>query len=157
MQSLAALLGNSLVSGTVAGAASAAVLAVLAKFEGVAPIQTINASSHWLHGESAGQVKDVDVKHSGTGLATHCGACIFWATLSEALRARALDAGPRRIVRDAAVVSTIAATVDYGLMPKRLTPGWEEPLPIRSVAGGFAGLALGLALGGLVAQRLGRY
>ena len=65
-------------------------------------------------------------------------------------------AGPAAIARDAAAVSAIAAVVDYGLMPKRLTPGWEEPLPIRSVAGGFAGLALGLAIGGFVTQRLRR-
>jgi hypothetical protein len=39
----------------------------------------------------------------------------------------------------------VAAVVDYGLVPKRFTPGWEDPLPIRSIAGGFAGLALGLA------------
>jgi len=39
----------------------------------------------------------------------------------------------------------LAAIVDYGLLPKNLTPGWEEPLPVRSVAGGFGGLALGLA------------
>jgi len=48
----------------------------------------------------------------------------------------------------------LAAIVDYGLLPKNLTPGWEEPLPVRSVAGGFGGLALGLALGGLITSRL---
>jgi len=70
-------------------AVSAAFLALLAKAEGAAPIQPINATSHW--------------------------------------------------------VAMVAAVVDYGLVPKRFTPGWEDPLPIRSIAGGFAGLALGLA------------
>jgi hypothetical protein len=73
--------------------------------------------------------------------------------LFETLRAAAPDAGPARIMRDATLVSVVAAVVDYGLVPKRLTPGWEEPLPIRSLAGGFAGLALGLAIGGLVTNR----
>ena len=137
-----------------ASGVSAAVLALLARGEGASAIQPINASSHWLHGEDAGQVKHLDARHTGTGLATHQGACVFWATLFETLRSASPDAGAARIVRDAATVSMIAAVVDYGLMPKRLTPGWEGPLPIRSVAGGFAGLALGLALGGLLTQRL---
>ena len=153
MQTLASLLANSLISGTIASAVSGAVLGLLAKAEGAAPIQPINASGHWLHGEEAGKVKEIDIKHTGTGAATHLGACAFWAALFETLRSAAPHAGPARIVRDAAVVSVIAAVVDYGLVPRRLTPGWEEPLPIRSVAGGFAGLALGLALGGLVTSR----
>ena len=146
------LLINSAVSGTVASAISGVVLAVLAKAEGAAPIQTLNATSHWLHGEAAGMVKTIDAKHTGTGLATHQGACMFRAILFETLRANAPNAGAR-IARDAVAVSTLAAIVDYGLVPKN-TPGWEQPLPIRSVAGGFAGLALGLALGGLLKSRL---
>jgi hypothetical protein len=155
MQNLPALLTNSLISGTVASAVSAAVLGLLAKAEGAALVQPINATSHWLHGEKAGKVKEIDAKHTGIGLATHHSACVLWAALFETLRSAAPEAGPARIVRDAAAVSMIAAVVDYGLVPKRLTPGWEDPLPIRSVAGGFAGLALGLALGGLVTSRRG--
>jgi hypothetical protein len=126
------------------------VLALLARAEGAAPIQPINATSHWLHGEEAGKVRDIDAKHTGTGFATHHAACVLWASLFETIRSTAPDAGPARVLRDAAAVSAVAAVVDYGLVPSRLTPGWEEPLPIRSVAGGFAGLALGLALGGLL-------
>jgi hypothetical protein len=150
MENLRGLLANAIVSGSVASAVSAAVLTGLAKAEGVSPVQPINATSHWLHGNEAGRVKDLDVKHTGTGLLTHHGACVFWASLFETLRAAAPHAGPARIARDAVAVATMAAVVDYGLVPKRLTPGWEEPLPIRSLAGGFAGLALGLALGGLI-------
>ena len=79
---------------------------------------------------------------------------VFSGHLFETLRTASPQGGPARIARDATTVSAIAAIVDYGLVPKRLTPGWEEPLPIRSVAGGFAGLALGLALGGLVTAKL---
>jgi hypothetical protein len=154
MSGLRAVLGNSLVSGSIAGAVTAAVLAVLAKAEGASPVQPINATSHWLHGDEAGRVREVDARHTGTGLATHQGACFLWAALFETLRTASPEAGPARIAGDAATIATIAAIVDYGLVPKRLTPGWEGPLPIRSVAGGFAGLALGLAIGGLVTSRL---
>ena len=150
MPGFAALLRNSLVSGSVASAVNAVVLGALGKAEGVSPVQPINATSHWLLGEDAGKVRDIDFKHTATGLGTHHAACVFWAMLFEIFRSAAPNAGPGRIARDAVAVSVIAAAIDYGLMPKRLAPGWEEPLPIRSVAGGFAGLALGLALGGLV-------
>jgi hypothetical protein len=156
MSKLSALITSSTISGTIASTVSAIVLGFLSKAEGASPLQPINASSHWLRGEEAGKVKDFDAKHTPIGLATHQGACVFWATLFEALRLAKPDAGPGTIARDAVAVSMIAALVDYGLVPKRLTPGWEEPLPIRSVAGGFAGLALGLAVGGFVTQRLRR-
>lgn len=148
MPSCTRLIQNTLVSGGVASAISAAVLSLLAKAEGATPVQPINATSHWLHGETAGTVKVA--KHTVPGLATHCGACVFWAALFETLRAASPRADTGRIIREAAAVSAFAAAVDYGLVPKNLTPGWEGPLPIRSVAGGFVGLALGLAIGGLV-------
>jgi hypothetical protein len=46
------------------------------------------------------------------------------------------------------------AVVDYGITPKRLTPGWELTLSKPSMAGAFAGLALGLAAGALASRRV---
>ena len=36
--------------------------------------------------------------------------------------------------------TTSEANALTGLVPRRLMPGWEGPLPIRSVAGGFVGM-----------------
>lgn len=47
-------------------------------------------------------------------------------------------------------MSATAALVDYGIVPRRLSPGWEGPLPPASVPGGFVGLFAGLVLGGLL-------
>jgi hypothetical protein len=58
------------------------------------------------------------------------------------------------MLRDASVMSVIAATVDYGITPKRLTPGWELVLPTRSMFGAFPALAIGLALGARMTQDL---
>ena len=73
--------------------------------------------------------------------------CMFWASLFETIRGG--DDGLVETAAKAAAVAMVAATVDYGLVPKRLTPGWEEVLPGRSVVGGFAAMAVGLALGGM--------
>jgi hypothetical protein len=144
------ILGRAIFTGSIASAVSAAVLGLLAKAEGKDAVQPINATSHWLHGEEAGAVTAVDVEHTATGCATHHAATVFWAVLFETLQSAAPDARPAKVIRGAALVSAIAAIVDYGLVPKRLTPGWEGPLPIRSVVG----MACGLAIGGLASRHL---
>jgi hypothetical protein len=50
-------------------------------------------------------------------------------------------------------MSAVAGVVDYGIVPRRLTPGWELALPPKSVAAVLAAMALGLAAGGILAQR----
>jgi hypothetical protein len=50
-------------------------------------------------------------------------------------------------------MSAIAAVVDYGVAPKRLTPGWELVLNKRSIVAAYGALALGLAAGALLTQR----
>ena len=49
-------------------------------------------------------------------------------------------------------MSAIAAVVDYGVTPKRLTPGWEEVLSKRSIGMTYAAMALGLATGAMLTQ-----
>lgn len=147
------ILFRALITGSIASAVSAAVLGLLAKAEGKDVVQPINATSHWLHGEDAGTVTAIDLEHTGTGYATHHAATVFWAALFEILQSASPGQQPGKAIRNAALVSTIAAIVDYGFVPKRLTPGWEGPLPIRSVAGG---MAFGLAIGGLVSRQMAR-
>jgi hypothetical protein len=146
---------SAVVTGTVASLVSSAALAMLARLEGKSAVQPLNATSHWLHGEHAGNVSEADLSHTATGYATHHGASIFWATLFEALL-QTKQRTPSEIVKYAAFVSAIAAAVDYGLVPKRLTPGWEEALSKPSMTAGFAAMALGLAFGGLMTSTMQR-
>ena len=145
---------SALVSGTIASIASAAALALLAKAEGKAAPRPINATSHWVHGETAGNVRDADLSHTATGYATHHGACVFWASVMESILAGREHIRPSEIALSAAAVSVLAAAVDYGITPKRFTPGWEEVLTKRSMAGAYAAMALGLAAGGLLTSRM---
>ena len=150
----AKLLASALVTGSVASVVSTAALAALAKAEGKHIAQPVNSTSHWLHGENAADVGGVDAAHTGVGLATHHASALFWTLPFEAW----LTAHPPRssieLVRDATVMSAIAATVDYGITPKRLTPGWELTLSKKSMVGAFASLAVGLAAGALVSRRM---
>jgi len=51
-------------------------------------------------------------------------------------------------------MAAIAAAVDYGITPKRLTPGWELVLSKRAIALAYVAMAFGLTTGALVTQRL---
>lgn len=142
------------ISGSIASIVSTATLAALARAEGKGALQPTNSTSHWLHGSLAGQVREMDVPHTLTGYATHHASAIFWAFPFERWLQSRPPRSPGQMLIDAAGMSVIAAAVDYGLAPKRFTPGWEEVLSVRSIGIAYGALALGLAAGALVTQNL---
>jgi len=154
MNRLSDIVASALISGTVAGMVSTAALAALAKAEGKRAPQPTNSTSHWLHGDDAGGYDRIDLAHSAVGFGTHQTSAIFWALPFQAWLASHPPRSPLELLRDAAVMSAIAAAVDYGVTPKRLTPGWELTLSNRSMVAAFASLAFGLASGALVARHV---
>jgi hypothetical protein len=145
---------SALVTGSVASVVSTIALAALAKLEGKSLAQPTNSTSHWLHGADAGREESIDFAHTGIGFATHHASALFWALPFEAWLASNPPRSNPELLRDAAVMSAIAAAVDYGIAPKRLTPGWELALTKKSMFGAFASLTLGLAAGALLSARL---
>lgn len=143
---------RALVTGTVAGLASAAALALLAKAEGKGAARPINATSHWLHGDKAAECDELDASHTWIGFATHYASAVFWALPFEFWRAKRRPRSTGALVRGACMTSAIAAAVDYGMTPKRLTPGWELVLSKRSLVMAYGVLALGLACGAKLAK-----
>jgi hypothetical protein len=148
------LLFSALVTGSVASVASTIALAALAKAEGKSAVRPTNSTSHWLHGDDAGHQENVDFAHTGVGFATHHASALFWALPFEAWLASNPPRSRAELLGDAAVMSAIAAAVDYGVTPRRLTPGWELALTKPSMVGAFASLALGLTAGALLSARL---
>lgn len=144
------------ISGSLAGLVASVALAALARREGRSAFQPTNATSHWLHGDEAGRVRGVDAEHTGLGFATHQASAVFWAYPFECWLATRPPRAPLPMLRDAAVMSGIAAIVDYGVVPRRFTPGWEEVVSPRSIAIAYGALAIGLAAGALVTQNLRR-
>jgi hypothetical protein len=143
---------SAVVSGTAASLAMTVALALLAKKEHKGALQPINSTSHWLHGEEAGSFRPMDVSHTAIGFGTHHVAALFWAAIFQAWLANRRESTPLLVMQQAAIMSAIAAAVDYGITPKRLTPGWEEVLSKRSIAITYAAMALGLAGGALLAR-----
>jgi hypothetical protein len=128
-------------SGTAVSVASTIALALAAKAEGRHPVRPTNATGHWFRGDEAAASRNFDAKHTLLGFATHEGASVFWAAIFQAFQ----KLGPRRpAVVDAIGVSALAAFVDYVVVPKRLTPGWEKVVSPRSIAVTYGVMALAL-------------
>ncbi|MBC8642254.1 CoA transferase [Caballeronia sp. EK] len=79
---------------------------------------------------------------TGTGALIHWGASIFWGTLFETLL-RKRRSPPARIIRIAAVTAATAYVVDYHVVPKRITPGFEAHMPRRSFLPVYLALGAG--------------
>jgi hypothetical protein len=150
------LLISAVLTSAVASVVSTVALATLAQAEGKSAVRPANSTSHWLHGQRASRQEALDLEHTGVGLVTHHASALFWALPFEAWQALYPHRSSAEVVRDAIVMSAIAATVDYGLVPKRLTPGWEFVLSRKSMVGAFASLAAGLAAGALATRQLRR-
>ncbi|WP_395140976.1 hypothetical protein [Schlegelella aquatica] len=144
-----------LLMGSLASLASTAVLAWLARREGASPLAPVNAPSHWVHDEQALAQDDASVRYTVTGAAIHHACSVFWAAVFErwAPSRASSPASFGAVVRDALALTAIAAWVDFRLMPRRFTPGFERRLSGRSLAWGYAAFAAGLVAG----DRLGRH
>ncbi|OAP38607.1 hypothetical protein AU381_23105 [Sinorhizobium glycinis] len=144
---------SAVTTGTIASLFTTAALALLGGLEGRSIFQPTNATSHWLHGEDAGNVRVADAKHTLLGYCTHHLSAIFWALPFEAWLVAGRSREPTATLRKAALTAAVAYVVDYHLVPKRLTPGWERVLSKRSIGMTYAALALGLAAGAMVSRR----
>lgn len=144
---------RAMVSGSIASILSTAVLATLGKRQAGSFVAPTNATSHWLWGDRAYGEQAASLRHTGVGYTTHHASAMFWAVIYERLLQRRPHPSAAQIVSDAALVTGLAAAVDYGITPQRLRPGFEKRLPRASVTAAFVALGLGLAVGALLNRR----
>jgi hypothetical protein len=132
------MIKTALVSGSIAAVATSLVAALCGRAATGSYAAPLNATSHIAWGERAARRDDASLQYTGTGLALNWGACLFWALAYESLR----RAGPPPA--RAALVSAAAYVVDYHVVPRRLTPGFELRLGKAGLAAIYAALTLGL-------------
>ncbi|WP_250515441.1 hypothetical protein [Caballeronia sp. INDeC2] len=143
-------------SGSVAGLASAAVASAGAMHKGRGPYAAINAVTHCLWRDASWRERP-SAKYTGLGAAIHMGSAVFWGVLFEALRERRYRrSGASGIASAAATTALVAYVVDYHVVPKRFTPGFEAHLSKRSLGMTYIALGAGFALGALLCERASR-
>jgi hypothetical protein len=144
-------LQDALMAGAVVCAATLAVAALRGRVDSGSAVAPINATSHVVYGPEAGEVEVPDLTHTLLGIAINAGASVFWATVYQQLfdRTGSRD-GTAKLLLGGGVVAALAYLVDYHLVPKRLTPGWEERVSARSLGMIFAAMALALPVRSLL-------
>jgi len=147
-------LRTGLIAGAAASLVSTAVLLWAGRRKAASYVAPTNATSHWFWREEAFFAYVPTWRHTAIGYAIHHGTATFWAVLYAKLygnrpEARSMPAA----LKGAAIASAMACAVDYGLTPKRFTPGFEHHLSKPWMALVYAGFALGLAGGCLAATR----
>ena len=142
------------VAGTVAGVLSSGALAAVGLMQNGRAAAPINAASHWLWGDESLREDDVTLRHTLTGFLTQHAASVFWATLYSRVYGHHDDA---KLLKNAliggAATSAVAALVDYTMVPKRLTPGYEHRLSLGAMVGVYAVLAAGFAAGAMAMRK----
>lgn len=141
---------RALVSGSVASVVSIAAATALARPRTGSAASASNAPSQWLWGEPARHRHDVTLRHTALGYCIHHASSVFWALAHEDLLERT-RARPWQV---APVVAAAAMTVDYAVVPKRLSPGFERHLTRGGLVAVYGAFAAGLALGSRLARRL---
>ena len=132
-------LARVLISGALAGTAAGIAVSLAGRREAGAYSAPLNATSHIVWGDAAARRNEISAKYTGTGTLLHYGAALFWAALYELLPGRA----PLR----AAITTATAYVVDYHVVPRRLTPGFEMRVSKGALALVYGALALGLWAG----------
>lgn len=126
---------------TIATTAAGMLLSVI---ETRKPAAGLNAVSHILWGDKAARVDHFDVQHTLAGGVLNASAMASWAAVNELLpRAHR----PTSALAKGALVSALAYLVDYYVVPKRLTPGFEKRFSPPAMLALYTTLAAALALG----------
>jgi hypothetical protein len=153
-QSWEETLRDALLAGSIVCVVTLATVAIRGRADSGSAVAPINATSHVVYGPEAANVDIPDAKHTLPGLAINAGASVFWATLYERLFGRGNSGHVGRTLLGGAVVAALAYLVDYHLIPKRLTPGWEERVSGRSLGYIFGAMALSLPVRSVIKRLL---
>jgi hypothetical protein len=138
------------IAGIVAGTLSTIVLGIVGKRQAGSAEAPINAASHWLWGDESLREDRRTWRHTLTGLLTQHAASVFWAVLYSRLYGHKPEAKQfTRAAAGAIATSAVAYVVDYKIVPKRLTPGYEHRLHSSGMLAVYAALTAGFALGSM--------
>jgi drug/metabolite transporter (DMT)-like permease len=133
--------------GLASSTAVAMTAALRSRMEGRSVWRPINAISHIVWGRHAAKQTEPTLRYTGMGLLLNVAACVFWAGCYHAWRRMTPKSDSvLRAASTAVWTSALAYIIDYHLVPRRFTPGFELSLSRRSFPWVYTALAVGLLL-----------
>lgn len=141
---------RALVSGSVASVLSIIAATALSRPRTGSAASATNAPSQWVWGEPARRRHDVTLRHTALGYCIHHASSLLWGSVHEGTLER-VGARPWQV---APAVAAMAMVVDYGVVPRRLSPGFERHLSRPGLVAVYATFAVGLVLGSRLARRI---
>lgn len=134
--------------GAIAGIGTLATVALRGARDTGSALAPINATSHVIWGPAAGQVERPTLRHTLPGAVINLGSGLWWALVFQKLFGAATERrGLPAALLGGVATAGLAYLLDYRLLPRRLSPGWEQRITGRSLrlSLGVMGLAIGLA------------
>ena len=128
--------------GLVAAAATAGALVGFGWARG-APLQPLNTVAHVLVGSRAFYVRGLDPLVTPAGMLVHVVSLVAWGMLFSLASGRARVAGAWVI---AVLFATVVAVIDFGVLPERLSPGFEAMLSTGEVIVVYGVMAVAVAV-----------
>ena len=141
---VASLALRALASGSLASVLSTLVVSLFSRRRSHSAAAGTNAASQWIWYPRARHVARARLKYTVSGYVIHHASSLFWAIGYEALTPQRADL-PGQVAR-AAGTAAMAYVVDYHVVPRRLSPGFEHRIGPAGVCAAYAAFALGLLL-----------
>ena len=129
-------------SGSVASVLSTLVVTCFSRARSRAAAAGTNAASQWFWYPRARDVDRPSLKYTAAGYAVHHASSLFWAAGYEAMRPEQARLSGR--IARAAGIAALAYIVDYHVVPRRLSPGFEHRIGAAGILSAYAAFALGL-------------
>lgn len=139
------LLVDALGCGSVASVLSTLVVSMFSRQRTGHAAAGTNATSQWIWYPQARARFATSRRHTATGYLIHHASSVFWATGYQLLRPDRAGRGGQ--VLRAAPIATAAYWVDYHVVPRRLSPGFEGKIGASGMWATYAAFGVGLVLG----------
>ncbi|HET8700313.1 MAG TPA: hypothetical protein VFL97_01415 [Nitrococcus sp.] len=145
---------DSIAPGTAAGLTTLATVAARGSKDTGSAVAPINASSHAIWGDKAASVEAITVRHTVPGVIFNVAGTSWWALVFEKLFGTAVDRrGFPAALLGGTATAALAYLVDYRIVPRRLTPGWEHRVSRSSLFMTLGAMAAGLTIGAMCSRR----
>lgn len=138
------MLLRALCSGSVASVLSTVAVSISSRRHCGATAAGTNAASQWIWYPRARHVARPSPMYTLSGYAIHHASSLLWGGVYETARPRQA-ALPGRVAR-AAGVAALGYVVDYHVVPRRLSPGFEHRIGAAGMCAAYTAFALGLLL-----------